>query len=194
METIKLLILDYDGTLADCKPLHQQAFRRACMKVNNAIQYTDLEVEGMPTLIKIDYIKAKGYSFDETLLMDLKQEYTMNDLIKYVRFDQELKDIFVRLNEKYKLAVCSNATRKFVDRCLAIQELDMFDPVCTATEHKAKPEVDMYFYAMYHYGVSPMQTVIFEDSPLGIQAATATTAHVKQVSNVEHLKGLLNEY
>ena len=70
----------------------------------------------------------------------------------------------------------------------------MFEPVCTATEHKPKPEVDMYYYAMYHYGVSPMQTVIFEDSPLGIQAATATTANVKQVSNVEHLKGLLNEY
>jgi beta-phosphoglucomutase-like phosphatase (HAD superfamily) len=39
-----------------------------------------------------------------------------------------------------------------------------------------------------------MQTVIFEDSPLGIQAATSTTATVKQVKNVEHLKGLLNEY
>jgi beta-phosphoglucomutase len=194
METVNLLILDYDGTLADCKELHQQAFRKACMKVNNAIRYTDEEVEGMPTFVKIDYLKAKGYQFDETLLMDLKQEYTMNDLSKYVRFDQELKDIFVRLNEKYKLAVCSNATRKFVDKSLAIQKLDMFDPVCTATEHRAKPEVDMYFYAMYHYGVSPMQTVIFEDSPLGIQAATATTANVKQVSNVEHLKGLLNEY
>ena len=194
METIKLLILDYDGTLADCKPLHQQSFRKACMKVNHAIRYTDEEVEGLPTLVKIDYLKAKGYQFDETLLMDLKQEYTMNDLSKYVMFDQELKDIFVRLKEKYKLAVCSNATRKFVDKSLAIQKLDMFEPVCTATEHKPKPEVDMYFYAMYHYGVSPMQTVIFEDSPLGIQAATATTANVKQVSNVEHLKGLLNEY
>ena len=116
METIKLLILDYDGTLADCKPLHQQSFRKACMKVNNAIRYTDEEVEGLPTLVKIDYLKAKGYQFDETLLMDLKQEYTMNDLSKYVMFDQELKDIFVRLKEKYKLAVCSNATRKFVDK------------------------------------------------------------------------------
>ena len=100
METVNLLILDFDGTLADCKPLHQQAFRKACTKVNNAIQYTDEEVEGMPTFGKIDYIKAKGYKFDETLLMDLKQEYTMNDLSKYVKFDQELKDIFVRLSKR----------------------------------------------------------------------------------------------
>ena len=91
METVNLLILDYDGTLADCKELHQQAFRKACMKVNNAIRYTDEEVEGMPTFVKIDYLKAKGYQFDETLLMDLKQEYTMNDISKYVKFDQELK-------------------------------------------------------------------------------------------------------
>jgi beta-phosphoglucomutase len=194
METVNLLILDFDGTLADCKPLHQQAFRRACTKVNNTIQYTDEEVEGMPTFGKIEHIKAKGYKFDETLLMDLKQEYTMNDLSKYIKFDQELKEIFVRLSKKYKLAVCSNATRKFVERSLKIQELDMFDPVLTATEHRAKPEVDMYYYAMYHYGVAPTQTVIFEDSPVGIQAATSTTATVKQVSNVEHLKRLLNEY
>ena len=105
METVNLLILDYDGTLADCKELHQQAFRKACMKVNNAIRYTDEEVEGMPTFVKIDYLKAKGYQFDETLLMDLKQEYTMNDISKYVKFDQELKDIFVRLSKKYRLAV-----------------------------------------------------------------------------------------
>ena len=39
----------------------QQAFRKACMKVNNAIRYTDEEVEGMPTFVKIDYLKAKGY-------------------------------------------------------------------------------------------------------------------------------------
>ena len=63
METVNLLILDYDGTLADCKELHQQAFRKACMKVNNAIRYTNEEVEGMPTFVKIDYLKAKGYQF-----------------------------------------------------------------------------------------------------------------------------------
>ena len=38
--------------------------------------------------------------------MDSKQEYTMNDISKYVKFDQELKDIFVRLSKKYRLAVC----------------------------------------------------------------------------------------
>ena len=39
-----------------------------------------------------------------------------------------------------------------------------------------------------------MQTVIFEDSPIRIQAAINPTATVKEVKNVEHLKGLLNEY
>ena len=61
------------------------------MKVNNAIRYTDEEVEGTPALVKIDYLKAKGYQFDETLLMDLKQEYTMNDISKYVKFDPRTK-------------------------------------------------------------------------------------------------------
>ena len=155
METVNLLILDYDGTLADCKELHQQAFRKACMKVNNAIRYTDEEVEGMPTFVKIDYLKAKGYQFDETLLMDLKQEYTMNDISKYVKFDQELKDIFVRLSKKYRLAVCSNATRKFVDKSLAIQKLDINSQILSLKLFKSNRDlglilslfafIDLYF-------------------------------------------------
>ena len=50
---------------------------------------------------------------------------------------QELKDIFVRLSKKYRLAVCSNATPKFVDKSLALQKLDMFELVKAATEHKS---------------------------------------------------------
>ena len=49
-------------------------------------------------------------------------------LANMLSLTQELKDIFVRLSKKYRLAVCSNATRKFVDKSLAIQKLDMFEP------------------------------------------------------------------
>jgi len=194
METPALLILDYDGTLADCKSLHQQAFRKACNIVNPEIEYSDNEVEGLPTFKKIEYLKSKKYVFNETELMSIKQKLTMENIHEYIKFDQELKDILTRLSKKYKLAVCSNATKEFVEKGLKIQQLDMFEPVCTASDHLPKPEVDIYFYAMYYFGFAPQQTVIFEDSELGIQAATDTTATVKTVSNVEHLKGLLNEY
>lgn len=194
METPALLILDYDGTLADCKPLHQQAFRKACNIVNPKIDYTDNEVEGLPTFKKIEYLRSKNYVFDEKELMLIKQKLTMESIHEYITFDQELKDILTRLSKKYKLAICSNATRQFVETGLKIQQLDMFEPICTASEHLPKPEVDIYFYAMYYYGFSPKQTVIFEDSEIGIRAALDTDATVKEVINVEHLKELLNEY
>ena len=194
METTQLLILDYDGTLADCKPLHQKAFREACLAVNPKIEYEDKEVEGLPTFKKIEYLKNKGYVFDEEVLMQTKQKLTMENINEYIKFDQELKDILTSLSKKYKLAVCSMPLRQFVDTGLKIQKLDMFDPVNTASEHPPKPQVDIYFSAMYQHEVTPMQTVIFEDSELGIKAAYDTNAIVEKVINLKHLKRLLNEY
>ena len=46
---------------------------------------------------------------------------------------------------------------------------------------------------LHHYGVSSA-TVIFEDSPVRNTSGNSPMATVKEVKNVEHLKGLLNEY
>jgi len=46
------LIFDLDGTLVDCKQLHQDGFRWAVTTQIPNIEYTDHEVEGKPTTEK----------------------------------------------------------------------------------------------------------------------------------------------
>ena len=46
MKNIKTIIFDFDGTLADCKELHQVAFRNALELVCPEAVYKDEEIEG----------------------------------------------------------------------------------------------------------------------------------------------------
>ena len=58
--SIKTIIFDFDGTLADCKELHQQAFRNAVITVCDGAEYDDELVEGRPTREKLKNPKNYG--------------------------------------------------------------------------------------------------------------------------------------
>ena len=74
MKHIQTIIFDFDGTLADCKELHQRAFRNALNSVCPEVEYTDEEIEGRPTREKIRILHSKGYEFNGDKLNELKQE------------------------------------------------------------------------------------------------------------------------
>ena len=44
--------------------------------------------------------------------------------------------------------------------------------------HKPKPDPEGFLLAMEHFGVTPADSVIFEDSDVGIEAARASGAAV----------------
>lgn len=189
-----LLIFDFDGTLADCKELHQNAFRKAAVEVCSTIQFTDEEMEALPTKEKIKMLLSKGYIFDADKLYEIKQHLTMANIYKFIKPDQELFDHIIRLKQNHTICINSNATRQFVNKCLSIMKLDFFDLVCTATEFPAKPNTFMYDYTIKWSKALPSNTTIFEDSEVGINAAKKTGANVVEVNNTTHLKELLYDY
>jgi putative hydrolase of the HAD superfamily len=51
---------------------------------------------------------------------------------------------------------------------------DFFDVICTADDvKKVKPDPGLFLLAAKRLGLEPGETVVFEDSPKGIQAAKA---------------------
>jgi len=62
--------------------------------------------------------------------------------------------------------------------------LDYFDIILSNEDVKeAKPSPQIYLLAMEKLGVTPDETIIVEDSPHGIEAATASGAQVITVAN-----------
>lgn len=183
---MKTLIFDLDGTLVDCKQLHQDGFRWAVTTQIPNIEYTDHEVEGKPTTEKIKYLRSKGYQLNDNI-DDLKKEHTRAHIHEYVTYNKELAEQFNRLYTKYKLCIASNSRSEFVFRCMNILQLWQFECVYSRDYGPAKPNPWMYNECMRITNSSPKDTVIFEDSPLGIEGALLTGATVIAVKNSKDL-------
>jgi HAD superfamily hydrolase (TIGR01509 family) len=182
----KTLIFDLDGTLVDCKQLHQDGFRWAVTTQIPDIEYTDPEVEGKPTTEKIKYLRNKGYPLNDNV-DDLKKEHTRAHVHEYVTYNRELANHFTRLYTRYKLCIASNSRSEFVFKCMNILQLWQFECVYTRDYGVAKPNPWMYNECMRITNAKPSNTIIFEDSPLGIEGAVLTGATVIAVKNSKDL-------
>ena len=183
---LKTLIFDFDGTIADCKVLHQEGFRQAVLDQIPDAVFSDEDVEGRPTVEKIKILTTMGYKTNHTQLNDTKQLHTQLNLYRYITFNQELYDEMSRLSEKYSVCLATNATDAFIYRSLDILQLNgIFDRVNTATDFPAKPDNTMLMDCMKFTGSTPDSTAIFEDSPLGIACAHSTGAQVIEVTGVD---------
>jgi HAD superfamily hydrolase (TIGR01509 family) len=72
-------------------------------------------------------------------------------------------------------AVVSGSTRDSVTASLEVLKiLDRFDTlVCAGDYQKSKPDPEPFLIAAERLGVTPEDCLVFEDSDMGIQAATA---------------------
>lgn len=183
---MKTIIFDFDGTLANCKELHQTAFRSAVKQFDPTFTYEDNEIEGLPTYKKVEILKHKGADINVLDVNEVKQKLTLQSLSKYVTMNQELHDELLRLSKNYKLCLASNATEQFIHNCLMIMEIkDLFVKVNTATDFPPKPDDTTFTDCMRYTNAEPHDTIIFEDSAVGIECARKTGAQVIEVKNVE---------
>lgn len=179
---MQLIIFDLDGTLVDCKELHQAGFRWAVEQQVPGAEFHNEDVEGMPTTEKIRKLQQMGIPVTAEI-DQIKKEHTRAHVEEYIKFNPQLKQLFDRLYIKYRLSLCSNSRSEFVFKCLNVLQLWQFESVFSRDYGPAKPDPWMYNRAMEISGVTPDQTVIFEDSPVGIDAAKRSGARVVEVAD-----------
>lgn len=190
---MSLLIFDLDGTLVDCKNLHQTAFRRAVEQQAPGAEFTNDEVEGLPTTEKIKVLQNKGIPV--TMELDsLKRDFTREHMEDFIKFDPELYELINDLDRRHRMAVCSNSRNEFVLKCLSILDLWRFELVFSRDHGRPKPNPWMFHECMSITNTPAHATWIFEDSPVGIQAANASGAHVVTVQNSTDLKRKLHGF
>ena len=183
---MQLIIFDLDGTLVDCKELHQAGFRWAVEQQVPGAEFNNEDVEGMPATEKIRKLQQMGIPVTAEI-DQIKKEHTRAHVEEYIKFNPQLKQLFDRLYIKYKLSLCSNSRSEFVFKCLNVLQLWQFESVFSRDYGPAKPDPWMYNSAMEISGVTPDQTIIFEDSPVGVEAAKRSGAFVIEVEDSQDL-------
>lgn len=188
---IKLVIFDLDGVLLDSKEIHFNALNLALGEVADdyiiSRKEQDTVFEGLTTNVKLDILtKTKGLPSE--LHKDIwhrKQEYSAK-LFESTSKDEALLDIFRYIKSRgVKIAVASNSIRKTLDTCLESLGVASYVDFSLSNEDVEfpKPYPQIYTKCMAQLQVSPKDTIIFEDSEIGLRAAIGSGARVEKVLN-----------
>jgi dTDP-glucose pyrophosphorylase len=89
----------------------------------------------------------------------------------------------------YKIVVCSNSIRK---TCLTVLSklgiMEYMDLVISNEDvQNSKPHPEMYWTAISKMGCLPEETLIIEDSPYGLLAASRSKSHILRVKNTKEV-------
>jgi beta-phosphoglucomutase-like phosphatase (HAD superfamily) len=170
-------IFDCDGTLADTMPLHYRAWKRLIEEQGGSFsEELFYAMGGKPTEKILEVLRDQhGLHFPHMGGAAERKEDYFVELIHEVQAIEPVVEIARRSYGVLPMAVASGGVRKYVEMTLdAIGVRHLFSAVvCVEDYAHAKPAPDPFLEAARRLKVAPEDCLVFEDSPLGIQAATA---------------------
>ncbi len=188
---IKAILFDLDGVLCSCVEIHKIAFNNSLKSVVG-FELTDEEhlsqFNGLPTKKKLQKLLSQGriqeYQMDQ--IWNAKQEATILAIKQELKVDDTKRDMLRYLhNMDYKLACVTNSITETAGLMLTLTgQLEFLDLlVSNEMIRYPKPHPEGYINAMVKLNSLPSETIIVEDSPVGLQAAEQTGAHVWKVKD-----------
>ena len=178
--TIKGIIFDFNGTLFWDTQLHNRAWDKYLSR--KGMRITDLEksehMHGRTSQDIFEYITGRSLSIEEVAEMTEEKEaiYRVEcekQEVSLARGACELLESLVKLNVPIGLATASGKSN--VDYFIEKFSLDQYFPkkaiIFDDGVIPGKPNPALFLIAMDALGLSPEDTLIFEDSISGVKAA-----------------------
>jgi HAD superfamily hydrolase (TIGR01509 family) len=169
-------LFDCDGTIADSMPLHYVAWKRALKEWGCDFEENLFYSWGGKPVRKIigDLNEMHGLSMPVEALAARKESFYHEQLPQLKAIPEVLEHIEAE-HGRIPFAVVSGSRRASVVGSLtALNLLNKFDILVCAEDYKyGKPAPDGFLIAAEKLGVAPQHCLVFEDTELGIEAATA---------------------
>jgi len=182
-------IFDCDGTIVDSMPLHYRAWKAALAEWN-----CDFPEElfyswgGKPVREIIAELNAMhGLDMPVEELAERKEGLYHAQLPSLKAIPEVVEHIHAQYG-RIPLAVASGSRcASVVGSLTTVGLLDRFQTIVSAGDYKhAKPAPDCFLLAAERLGIAPQDCLVFEDTDLGIQAATAAGMASVMVPFVMH--------
>lgn len=182
---IKAIITDFDGTLVDTFEANLRAYQDAFFQVGKQLSLEK-------------YRECFGFRFDRFMQAmavndekeaDFIKEHKKNVYPQYFTYlvpNIKLIKLIATFHQMGgKTAIASTARKENLMN--AIEYLGLahyFDLIYSGVDVKrGKPSPEIYIKTMEHLGVTPEEVLIFEDSPVGFEAAKASGADFISVTS-----------
>ena len=187
----RLLIFDFDGTLADTSPLHARAFVETLGPLGVPVDYPALA--GLKTRDAIE----KAFRVAGRAVQEVDVDALVKEKQRRVRrlIEQELNpspqiDVFLRWAQpRFRLAMVTSGSRGTIG--LALRKLryeNCFDPlICADDVERAKPAPEGFLKVLQLAQCEAAAALIFEDSESGFAAARAAGIEFIDVAKFDWL-------
>ena len=179
---MKLIIVDMDGTLFDTKDVNYLAYRQALAEYGYDLDYD----------YYCSYCNGRHYTqflpqlttTDSDILSAVhkRKKELYKGFLDRAKPNEHLINILKSLRPKYRTALVTTASKANCHDILQCFHLtDLFDLILTHDDiTEGKPSPEGFLTAMAHFRVTAEETVIFEDSDVGLEAAKQTGASYYQ--------------
>ncbi len=191
----KLIIFDLDGVLIDSKDIHFDALNKALGDFSPEFRISKEDhlkfFDGLPTKDKLEALSKERnlpIALHDDIFMN-KQTYTYHQFSQ-LQLDKFLQKVFKLIKDKsIQIAIASNCIRKSVQIALCkIGIIEYVDFIISSDDvFRRKPSPECYWRCMIACNSIPSNTVIFEDSYVGQQAAKNSKAHLIPIKNRKSL-------
>src|SRR5882724_8840111 len=169
-------LFDCDGTVVDSMPLHAVAWKQALAEWNCVFDESMFYASGGKPIREIVASLNEEYGLDMPVEAVARRKEEL-----YIELLPQLKpvpEVLEHVDAQYgriPFAVVSGSTRESVLASLGVLKLlDRFDTLVCAGDYKnSKPHPEAFLMAAARLGVAPATCLVFEDTDLGIEAATA---------------------
>jgi beta-phosphoglucomutase family hydrolase len=169
-------LFDCDGTIADSMPLHYIAWKQALGE-----QGCDFPEDvfykwgGMPVHEIISTLNAQQGLAMDVEAVAVRKENLYYEYLPRLTAVPEVLEVIEASHGSLPFAVVSGSTRESVKASLeSLKLLEKFDTlVCAGDYQRSKPHPEGFLLAAERLGVAPENCLVFEDTEMGIQAATA---------------------
>jgi len=170
---IKLILSDFDGTLFDTQKANFLAYQEVLK--NFAIELSPKRYDSVFGLRLQEFLERIGIT-DSAIVEQIRQQKkeVYPKYFEQIRLNKTLFDFIVRYKTSgCKVGLVSTAQRHNILSILEYFEItNHFDIIVSGNEiSKPKPDPSAYIYAMKMLKILPEETLIFEDSKTGIEAA-----------------------
>lgn len=184
---IDTIITDFDGTLVDTFEANLRAYQRAFADCGLSIseqQYRrcfGLRYDGFMATMRITDAETSNR------IKEAKKQY-YPDYFQYLRPNKALIDLISSFKTMGgKTAIASTARKENLMNVVNYLGIaDNFSLIYAGSDvTEGKPSPEIYIKAMEVLDSRPENTLIFEDSEVGIQAANASGAHCMIIMNAQ---------
>jgi beta-phosphoglucomutase family hydrolase len=170
-------LFDMDGTIADSMPLHYIAWKQALAEYGCPLFPEDLFYSwgGMPVREIVATLNQRHSLSMPIEEVAHRKEGLYYELLPQLTAVPEVLEQIEEAHQRIPFAVVSGSTRESVTKSLDVLGLrDKFVVLVCAGDYKnAKPDPEPFLMAAHKLNVPPATCLVFEDTSMGIQAATA---------------------